>query len=37
MFKTIRGDYHLSDEDFDNELIKFCIKEFNEHNKIIFL
>jgi L1 cell adhesion molecule like protein len=32
--KTIGGDGHLGGEDFDNELIKFCIKEFNEQNKI---
>ena len=32
--KTIGGDGHLGGEDFDNELIKFCIKEFNEVNKI---
>ena len=23
---------HLGGEDFDNILINFCIKEFNEHN-----
>ena len=32
--KAIGGDGHLGGEDFDNELIKFCIKEFNEQNKI---
>ncbi len=32
--KAIGGDGHLGGEDFDNELIKFCIKEFNEVNKI---
>ena len=32
--KAIGGDSHLGGEDFDNELMKFCIKKFKEENDI---
>ncbi len=32
--KTTGGDSHLGGQDFDNELIKFCIEKFKEENGI---
>ena len=32
--KAIGGDSHLGGEDFDNELMKFCIKKFKEETDI---
>ena len=32
--KAIGGDSHLGGEDFDNELVKYCIEKFKEENDI---
>ena len=32
--RSSRGDMHLGGQDFDNEIVNFCIKEFNEQNSI---
>lgn len=31
--KSTAGDTHLGGEDFDNEMVAFCVKEFNRKNK----
>jgi len=32
--KAIGGDSHLGGQDFDNELIKYCVEEFNDSNDV---
>ena len=32
--RASRGDMHLGGQDFDNEIVNFCINEFNEQNSI---
>ena len=31
--KSTAGDTHLGGEDFDNEMVSFCVKDFNRKNK----